>query len=84
MVGLEGQDGWILFFNGSGLNSYDHLTPYTRTYTHPNKQMQVFNELDNKDEADMLALASFFHTLTSAWRLLTRFLCVLFGYVGAA
>jgi hypothetical protein len=24
----------------------------------------VFNELDNKDEADMLVLASFFQTLT--------------------
>jgi hypothetical protein len=28
----------------------------------------VFNELDNKDEADMLALASFFQTLTGACR----------------
>ena len=28
---------------------------------------QVFNELDNKDEADMLALASFFQTLTCEW-----------------
>ena len=45
----------------------------------PHVVTQVFNELDNKDEADMLALASFFQTLCGAFFWRVQFLFSLGG-----